>query len=210
MNERKWTDVVVPAMAVIALGCGAYYLLGRPACIILLLAGAAYALYLLTFFQRMPAARSILPVYLVAVAWQALHVVEEYVTGFADRFPLLFAGAFSPLEGAIGWSNGVFLAVNAAALALFLFGALGLARGWRIPTIFVCIFALGELLNGLGHPLLALAAGDGWYFPGLFTGVGHLILGVLVVRKVWAVRTPAERALPRRWLHKREAQCDFE
>lgn len=58
----------------------------------------------------------VVALYLVAVAVQALHVLEEFRTGFHRSFPLVI--------GLKPWSDAFFITLNLVALALFvLFGA---------------------------------------------------------------------------------------
>lgn len=107
-----------------------------------------------------------------AVALQALHFGEEWLGGFPDRFP--------DLLGLAPWPSAFFVSVNLVWLTAWV---LVLMRPllWPGFTLFALWFlALAGLINGVAHPILALAA-DG-YFPGLWTAplVGAAGLFLLV------------------------------
>jgi hypothetical protein len=94
-----------------------------------------------------------------AVAAQAAHFCEEWLSGFPDRFPALL--------GLTPWPPAFFVAFNLAWLAAWIF-VLVRPLVWPRFTLFALWFlALAGLINGVAHPLLALAAGA--YFPGLWT-----------------------------------------
>lgn len=116
--------------------------------------------------ERGAAARSLL----IALGAQSAHFAEELATGFHERLPALFGQPAMPLE--------VFVGFNAAWLAAWGASVPGLRTGRR-PAFFAAWFlAVGGVLNLVGHPVLALAAGG--YFPGLasspFLGVAAALL----------------------------------
>lgn len=102
--------------------------------------------------------------FLVLVACQAAHSVEEYAGGlYRVLAPARFVSGLVSSDLALG-----FAIVNAALVAFGLWcywvpvrsGRPG-ARRWVWPWVVV------ELANGVGHVALALVAGR--YFPGLLT-----------------------------------------
>ena len=98
-----------------------------------------------------------------ALVLQLAHGSEEYVTGFAQRFPVVL--------GLTPWSNRFFLAFNVTWLLLWALAIVTLYRG-RAPLTARAVLwflALAGLLNAIAHPLLALRAGG--YFPGLVTAL---------------------------------------
>lgn len=113
-----------------------------------------------------------LALYLVAVALQALHVLEEFRTGFHRTYP--------PLIGLKPWSDEFFITLNLAALALFVLIGIGVGYGLRYGTIVVLAFALIMLANGVVH--LVLAVRRRGYFPGLYTALAHLVVAVLLLQ----------------------------
>jgi len=117
--------------------------------------------------ERAAASRALL----VALVLQGLHFGEEWATGFAERFPALFGPAALP-----AW---LFAGFNLAWFGLWAASVPGLRAG-RAWALFAAWFlAIAGTLNGLAHPLLAVAAGG--YFPGLFSaplvGVASFLLG---------------------------------
>ena len=116
----------------------------------------------------------IVPLYLIGIAVQALHFLEEYLTGFQSKFPAFFD---------YQWSDKRFLIFNLVWLAVFLLAALGVWLGLRLAYLIVFFFAIaGEIGNGLGH--LALSITQRRYFPGLITAPVVLIIGVALLTKL--------------------------
>lgn len=122
------------------------------------------------------------------IACQAAHSIEEYRTGLYEVFaPARLVSTSFGIEPGAG-----FIVAN---LLLNLFGLwCWLARvrprrgAWRGLAWF---WALIETGNGIGHLLLALAAGG--YFPGAFTAPLLLVLGLTLVERL---RRSAERGKP--------------
>ncbi len=95
----------------------------------------------------------------LALGIQSVHLVEETATGFHERLPALFGLPGMPLSA--------FLAFNLVWLGIWGASIPGL-RSARIAAFFAAWFlAIAGMLNGVAHPLLAVAAGG--YFPGLVT-----------------------------------------
>ena len=110
--------------------------------------------------------------YLLALAWQVLHVAEELAGGFAERWPLLL--------GTEPWSAGCFVVFNVSAYVIFLAAGIAAQRGRRFGTVFASFFVLASLGTAVGH--LALAIYLGGYFPGTLTAPGSILFAVLVAR----------------------------
>jgi uncharacterized membrane protein len=123
-------------------------------------------------------ASSVLPVYLIAVAVQCLHFTEEFVTGFQHKFPRLFGE---------DWSDARFVIFNLLWLAAFVLAGLGVYR--RISLAFLIVFFLsliGGVGNGSSH--LVLSAMHRGYYPGLLTAPFCLVMGVVVLHRLFAGR----------------------
>ena len=122
-----------------------------------------------------PAARDrLIALFLVGIAAQSCHFIEEFVAGFHCRWPELLG--LSP------WSAEFFVAFNASWIAVWAVSAAGLRAGIRAALFPTWFFAIGMTVNLVGHPLLALNAGG--YFPGLWTSpvvgaIGVTLLGRL-------------------------------
>jgi Protein of unknown function with HXXEE motif len=109
-------------------------------------------------------------IFALLVGLQACHFVEEYATGFHDRFP--------PVLGLAPWPAEFFLAFNVAWLVAWSVALVGMRAGYRVAFFPAWFLALAGMVNGLAHPLLALQARA--YFPGLLTsplvGLAGLVL----------------------------------
>lgn len=93
----------------------------------------------------------------VATGLQSIHFIEEAVTGFHEQFPNLL--------GLPGMSFAVFVTFNLVWIAIWLASFPGL-RSARLLAFFAAWFlAIAGVLNGIAHPLMAVAAAG--YFPGL-------------------------------------------
>lgn len=106
----------------------------------------------------------------LATAIQSGHFVEEWATGFHVRFPGLFGLDPMPLA--------VFVVFNLVWIAIWI-ASIPLLRAGRTPAFFAAWFlAIAGMLNGLAHPVMAVASGG--YFPGLisspFIGLASLYL----------------------------------
>jgi hypothetical protein len=112
----------------------------------------------------------------IAVVLQAAHFMEEFTTGFHERFPELLAIA--------PWSMQFFVSFNLFWLAIWTLSIWGLASHRRAALFPLWFLAIGGFANGIAHPLLS--AGAGGYFPGLLTSplvgaIGFLLLQRLLV-----------------------------
>jgi hypothetical protein len=93
---------------------------------ILLLSGGLIVAYVVWVAARWSNyAGSVLPVYLLAIAVQCLHFIEEYVTGFQHRFPRLFGD---------DRSDARFVTFNMLWLAAFVLAVRVSTGGYSWPT----------------------------------------------------------------------------
>jgi hypothetical protein len=111
---------------------------------------------------------------LIGVAVQCLHFTEEFVTRFQDRFPALL--------GLSAWSENFFVVFNLLWLSIWALSAVGLLKGYRIALFPIWFFAIGGIVNGIAHPVLALLTRG--YFPGLITSPLLGVVGVLLWRRL--------------------------
>lgn len=103
--------------------------------------------------ERLTAARALA----VAVGVQSVHFAEEAATGFHERL--------GPLLGLPGMPLSLFVVFNLTWIGIWIASVPGL-RSARTGAFFAAWFlAIAGMLNGIAHPLLAIAAGG--YFPGL-------------------------------------------
>src|ERR1700691_1419767 len=73
--------------------------------------------------------------FLIGLAAQCMHFVEEFVTRFEDRFPTLL--------GLPAWSENFFVVFNLIWLSVWIVSAIGLRRGYRLALFPVWFFAIG-------------------------------------------------------------------
>lgn len=102
--------------------------------------------------------------FLLLVAAQAMHSVEEYVTGLYATFaPAQFVSGLISDDRALGFAtlNSVFVAFG------FWCYFLPVRRRWAAARVFAWSWTIVELANGTGHIALALYAGR--YFSGVVT-----------------------------------------
>ena len=112
---------------------------------------------------------------LAAISLQCLHFTEEFLTHFNERFPQRF--------GLPAWSNEFFVAFNLFWIAVWILAAIGVRANVRLAFFPVWFLIIGMVINGIAHPLLAIAAGG--YFPGLWTSPLVGLLGLILGLNVW-------------------------
>jgi uncharacterized membrane protein YdjX (TVP38/TMEM64 family) len=179
----RYRDAVIPAIFVVAF-MAVYSVKSQGLSTIVSFAlpmGLSYLCYMLTSYRWMPDPDRVLPLYLLAVGIQLLHFMEEFITGFYVRNPVEIYGANS-------FTADEFVISQMSVLFLLIIGAIGIYRGWKIPMVmvwFLVIFFL--LINAIQHPLFAVVVGG--YFPGLVTSVAGWVLGPILFKRLWEVRT---------------------
>jgi hypothetical protein len=147
---------------------------------------AAIAALLLTMMRRLVDADAVVRertvrLFLIGLATQSLHFMEEYVTAFEYWFPALL--------GLPPWSQNFFVVFNLIWLSVWILSAIGLQRGYRFALFPVWFFAIAAVANGIAHPLLALIARG--YFPGLITSPVLGVVGVLLLRRLLEITRPS-------------------
>ncbi|MGH3056358.1 MAG: HXXEE domain-containing protein [Gaiellaceae bacterium] len=115
----------------------------------------------------------------IALGLQGLHFVEEWLTGFEVRFPLLL--------GLNPWPAAFFVSFNLAWLAIWAI-ALLMVRRFRIALFPLWFLAIAAIANGIAHPLASL--GMRGYFPGMVTAPLLGVAGVLLFSRLMASTQP--------------------
>jgi Protein of unknown function with HXXEE motif len=173
-NALSWRDRTVGASLVLIVLAAQTRWMG-PA--IVLLSGGlvlAYGVWVAARWKN--DAATVLPIYLLAIALQCLHFTEEYVTGFQHQFPRLFGE---------DWSDARFVTFNMLWLAAFVLAGLGVYRRVQLAYLIVLFLALiGGVGNGASH--LVLSATYRGYFPGLITAPFCLLVGILLINRLFA------------------------
>lgn len=119
---------------------------------------------------------ALVTLFLIGVAAQCAHLLEEYLTGFYTHWP--------EFVGLTPWTPQFFVSFNVVWIAFWCAGAAGILLGYRLAFVPLWFFALGMIGNAVWHPLLALATGA--YFPGLWTSPVVGITGIFLVRRLLA------------------------
>lgn len=132
--------------------------------------------------QQHPAAalNRFMHLFLVGVALQCLHFIEEFVTGLYIHLP-----AFLDLAP---WSPEFFVAFNLAWIAIWIISAIGIYHHFPAAYFPVWFFIFGMVGNGVFHPLLALATQG--YFPGLVTSPIVGVISIILFTKLWELTQP--------------------
>jgi hypothetical protein len=135
-------------------------------------------------FMRLPRADTtardrLIALFLVGIAAQSIHFVEEFVTGFYCKWPELL--------GLSHWSAEFFVTFNVSWIAVWVLSAAGLRAGIRAALFPTWFFGIGMAVNGVGHPLLALNAGG--YFPGLWSSPVVGVIGVVLLGRLGGYTT---------------------
>jgi hypothetical protein len=116
----------------------------------------------------------VVSLFLVGIAAQSIHFLEEFATGFYVRWPEVLG--LSP------WSAQFFVIFNVSWIAVWALSAVGLRAGLRAALFPTWFFAIGMAVNFVGHPLLALNAGG--YFPGLWSCPLVGVIGVVLLGRL--------------------------
>ena len=137
---------------------------------------AAFIVYYHTYYRHTAEPTTVLPLYLVCLAIQCLHFAEEYIGNFTTVLPNQI--------GQDAYDLKYWLIFNMAAYSVFILGAVVIYKKKTafmiIPIFFILI---GVLFNPLGHIALSVYMGD--YFPGLYSALLYLIVGPILIRRIW-------------------------
>jgi Protein of unknown function with HXXEE motif len=164
-------------MGLLAIGFSTWVLLTLPiqAALILTLASVlAWVGWVATNYAYPVTSRRVIATYLCAVAFQLIHLAEEYTGGFPHELVQLF-------DSPRAWSERSFLLTFVFGFgALWVLAAAGALYQVRIANFMLWFYALGAgLLNAISHFVFPIIKGG--YFPGLYTASGHLVMSALVI-----------------------------
>ena len=123
------------------------------------------------------------------VLTQAAHSIEEYVGHLWESFPparFLTSLVSSDLERG-------FVLLNVSLLAFGVWCFLWpVRRGWPVTVALAWLWAVVEIVNGIGHPLWSLR--EGGYTPGLATAPVLLVLAVYLAYQLRRANAPSTAA----------------
>jgi len=113
---------------------------------------------------------------------QVLHSVEEYFMRLFDWLARADIGAGKIIASipAVSMSGDLFLILNIFVVAVFSVQTILVFHGNQWAGKAVKYFAMIEIINGAGHVGIAILMLT--YFPGSITGVGLIIIGVILFR----------------------------
>ena len=134
----------------------------------------AYAAWISTTYTHPVQSRKVIATFLCAVAFQFIHLTEEYLGGFPHQIVALF---HTPRA----WSEKSFLLWAVFGMgAVLALAAAGALYQVRIANYWLWFYALGlGLVNAISHFIFPLIKGG--YFPGLYTAAGHLIMSIPLI-----------------------------
>ena len=110
----------------------------------------------------------------ITTAVQCAHFAEEWVTGFHARFPALLGLDPMPLS--------FFVPFNLGWIAIWIASIPFLRLGRRSAFFAAWFLAIAGTLNGIAHPIMAIASGG--YFPGLVTSPFIGVAGVILWQRL--------------------------
>lgn len=169
-TDSSRTEQALTGLVVVGVGALMLAAMGRAVILLVVALGASYAIWLTR--RDWSTSRRSLPVLIIAVLVQCVHLTEEIWSGFYRAFP--------PVMGGEPWSERQFVVFNVVWLAVFLAAAIGIEQRWRPAYVATLFLALGGGIgNGLGHVVLAIRA-EG-YFPGLYTAPFALVAGIALL-----------------------------
>ncbi len=136
----------------------------------------AYGLWLKSRSRNSIEPNKLLPLYLLASIVQIVHMLEEYLSGFPQEFPVLL--------NAEPWTNQFFLTVFVfIGVSIYLAAAIGLVYRIQASYYIVWWFAIVPgMANAVAHISLAAIAGD--YFPGIITAPFSLAVNAILIIKL--------------------------
>ncbi len=126
------------------------------------------------------ARRRLAGVVAAAIGVQGVHFLEEWATGFYERFPELL--------GLVPWSASLWVSFNLVWIAIWCLSLVGVLAGWRAALFPVWFLAIACAVNAVAHPLLALAVGG--YFPGLWSSPLAGVTGVVFLGRLASFTRP--------------------
>jgi hypothetical protein len=201
-------SMAIAATFLLAAMVAGYRYIGWPPVIIVGGSGtAAFVLWSLTYLRRPLMAEVVLPAFLLTVAGLQVHLIEEYLTGFAPAMSRLFN---------ISWSVNSYLMIFVfIGPVLYTLTALGLFRRVPLAGFLMCFIFIGPGVAEFTHfifpalkpdvqPTVAASVqavvGRGqlmlnlpnfwvhvtgrYYFPGMYTAILPMIPGIYGIRKL--------------------------
>lgn len=127
---------------------------------------------------RMPASPGIVPVYLLTVACLDLHIMEEYLSGFAPRMSRLFhIPSFTVQTFMISFAF--------IGIIVWILAAIGLLNGNPLAN-YAAWFMFSIPVMEFSHYIFPLIEGGPYhYFPGMYTAWLPALPGFYGIYRLW-------------------------
>lgn len=175
--KRRVERVSAVAVAAVIIGFSTWVLSTlplQPALILVLASTLAFVGWITTNYSHPVRSRKVVATYLCAVAFQLVHMAEEYTGHFPHEIVELFN---SPRD----WTERYFLLTFVFGFgALWCLAAAGALYQIRVANYMLWFYALGAgMLNAISHFVFPVLKGG--YFPGLYTATGHLVMSGLLI-----------------------------
>jgi len=203
-------SMAIAATFLLAAMVAGYRYIGWPPVIIVGGSGtAAFVLWSLTYLRRPLMPEVVLPAFLLTVAGLQIHLIEEYLTGFAPAMSRLFN---------ISWSVNSYLMIFIfIGPVLYTLTALGLFRRVPLAGFLMCFILIGPGVAEFTHFIFPILKPDvqpmvaasvhavvgrrqlmenlpnfwvhvtgRYYFPGMYTAILPMIPGIYGIRKLLA------------------------
>ena len=174
MSKKQIAPAIVIAVIVASIIYFGLTLVGPVATLIIGgSATLAFFAWLFTTFKKPADPQAILPLYLLVVAFELIHMSEESMTDFAGKFGNLFGENFSIFAPMVLLFGGIWV------LAAF-----GLLYKNPVANFFVWFVAIGPgVANGIAHFIFPILAGS-YYFPGLVTVIFPFVASILLIKRL--------------------------
>jgi len=174
MTAKKVMPAIVVAAIVIGLIVFGLSAVGPVGTIIIGGSGVlAFFAWIFTTFKTPADPGAILPLYLLLVGTELIHMSEEAITDFPGQFGLLFGDSFSFFAPMVLFFGGVWVIAG-----------FGLIYRNPVANFFVWFVAIGAgIINGIAHVTFPFLAGT-LYFPGLVTVIFPFAASVLLIRRL--------------------------
>ena len=165
------------AVALLVVAFSVWVLLTLPlqaAAILTVASVMAYVAWMKTTYAYPVRTRKVIAVYLGAVAFQFIHMSEEYTGGFPHELTELFNSSRE-------WTEQSFLLTFVFGFGtIWVLAAAGALYQLRVANFMLWFYALGAgLINAISHFVFPIIKGG--YFPGVYTATGHLVMSAILI-----------------------------
>ncbi len=172
-------EIVPPIVIALIVASLIYFGLTRVGPVATLIIGGSAALacvaWLLTTYKKPADPDAVLPLYLLVVAFELIHMSEEAMTDFAGEFGRLFGEDFSIFAPMVLLFGGIWVLAG-----------YGLIHKNPVANFFVWFVAIGPgVVNGIAHFVFPVLAGT-FYFPGLVTVIFPFVASILLIKRLLA------------------------